>query len=333
MPLPRFEQATHFDSVVPDAHQQALSERYIAPELERITAGVAAVRAKIDARFGEKKRLERETGRGHKSSLKDLSLYPYGFCDDIRDIAFASIEASLQKHTGDKSPFASLKPFLAEGGIFRRIWGELTHGPYFQNAMQIGAYYLDCANDTVVVTKPKLEVMPLVETNFRNVDSFEHYFTVASHYYKWESYPNTLYPRLAPLFPALAVHKESGVLLLCPVALPLMLKNLNSGGKLAEQFLAASSWRDKKLPDAYRTIAERHSRDIWPAQARTQPVPQESWLSFEPSPPAAATFARFRAWLEAGHGIKQYMAVIQAVDEARKLFDQSLRRYSLAQTG
>jgi hypothetical protein len=332
MPLPHFSLASQFDSVVPDARQQALSERYIAPELDRITAGVAAIRAKIDARFEEKKRQPQATDRAHKGSLKDLSLYPYGFCDDIRDIAFASIEANLQKHSGGDSPFASLKPFLAEGGIFRRIWGELTHGPYFQNAMQIGSYYLDCANDTVVITKPKLEVMPLVDTNFRNVHSFEHYFTVASHYYKWESYPNTLYPRLAPLFPALAVHKESGVLLICPVALPLMLKNLNSGGKLAEQFLNASGWREKTLPAAYREIAERHSRDIWPAQARTQSVPQESWLSFEPEQ-SAATFTRFRAWLEAGHGNKQYMAVMQAVDEARKLFDQSLRRYSLAQTG
>lgn len=332
MPPPLFKRATQFDSVIPDAHQQALSDRHIAPELERIMAGVAAIRAGIDARFEAKKRTQRAGDRAHQGSLKDISLYPYGFCDDIRDMTFASIEAHLRKGANDKSPFKALHPFLAEGGLFRPIWGELTHGPYFQNAMQIGAYYLDSANDTVVVTKPKLEVMPLVETNFRNIDSFEHYFTVAAHYYKWESYPNTLYPRLAPLFPALAVHKESGVLLLCAVALPLMLKNLNSGGRLAEQFLRTSPWRDKPLPEPYRAIAARHSRDIWPVQAGD--IPQASWFAHDSNPAAPeAAFAQFRAWLAAGHGSARYMAVIQSVDRTRKVFDQSLRRYSHAQLG
>jgi len=53
--------------------------------------------------------------------------------------------------------------FLAVGGTMRRIWGDLR-GKYFQNAFLLGTLYVDVSNDTVVPTKPKVEILPFHES-------------------------------------------------------------------------------------------------------------------------------------------------------------------------
>ena len=54
----------------------------------------------------------------------------------------------------------AIREFIGKGGAFRSVWGVLRE-QYFQNAIQLGGLYVDVSNDTVVVTKPKVEILPI----------------------------------------------------------------------------------------------------------------------------------------------------------------------------
>lgn len=337
--LPTFPKAHAYDCVIPDERQQALSDRYLTPNMENIMTGIAKIRAKVDEHYEAKKAKDDrdDSQKNHLSGLTDVQAYPYGYCQPIRNMVWNSLHKSLKHPNAGQGHFVALRDFLAAGGLFRKIWGELTHGPYFQNAIQVGSYYLDASNDTVVVTKPKLEVMPLLETNFRNIDSFEHYFDVATSYYQWETYPNTVLPKIAAIFPAIAIHKKSGVMLVCDIPLTLMYKNMESGGQLAANFLKTSSYAGKTLPSSYADILVAHQNDVW--QQTPQPTPRKSTIGFEvdlsPYSDQAVmhSFQVLKNWLSLNRKTAVYEKALINLDLHRKQFDRSLRRYSLTRPG
>ncbi|TNE61306.1 MAG: hypothetical protein EP335_16530 [Alphaproteobacteria bacterium] len=256
----RFPAASAFDALVPDERQTALSQKWLTPDIDNIIAGIARIRAGVDRQYEERKSDAAGEAAPHLAGRTDIRRYPYGYCEPIRDTVWHSLQHSVCQPGLGQGHFVALRRFLDEGGHWRCIWGELTHGPYLQNAIQIGTWYIDASNDTVVVTKPKLDVRPLADTNFRNVESLIQYFDVTSHYYDWDIYPNRVVPALAPVFPALAIHRSSGVLLLCDIPRPLFYRNLEDRGAQADAFLKASAYAEKELPpDARQALARAAS--------------------------------------------------------------------------
>ena len=128
--------------------------------------------------------------------------YPYGRCEEITRDLFTRLFQRLAQPAGPVE--RALRAFVEEGGVLRSVWGVLR-GQYFQNALQIGALYVDVSNDTVVVTKPKVEILPIGSSGLVPVRDLDHFRQTAERYWGATLYANHLAPTLAPLLPILSV--------------------------------------------------------------------------------------------------------------------------------
>lgn len=324
--LPFFSEATANDFVAADEAMHTLTRKWITPNMGLITVGLRKIRAQVDAHFEAQKAAALKGKAAYLSEMKDVTKYPYGYCDIIRNIVWDHIHASIKGKGPYVRYFAALKPFLQKGGLFRKIWGELTYGPYFQSAMQLGAYYIDVSNDTVVITKPKLEIKLLKDTALVNVDDFEHYFRVAESYFGWDVYPNIHLPEVAALYPAVAVHRKTGALLLGGVAKPIFYKNLNSGGALAAAFLENSQFSARRLPGESADRLMAFHKNVVP-QVLANAVQDNAALSGELA--LAGDVGKLRAWLEAGHAKDQYHQTCLRLEAVANKMGAVLRPYSL----
>ena len=132
--------------------------------------------------------------------------YPLGRCCEIRDAVFEQLKVVL--NDGNNSEAATLRAYLAQGHSVNKIWGSLR-GLYFQNALQIGDFYVDCANDTVNPNKPRIEILPMAESGFKYITNFEDYAKIAESYWEVRIYKNTVCTSLAPYFPILFLDKKN----------------------------------------------------------------------------------------------------------------------------
>jgi hypothetical protein len=129
--------------------------------------------------------------------------YPLGRCREIRDAVLAAL---LERVNAPREPMdAALSVFLRSGGIGKKTWGVLRDS-YFQNALQFGGWYVDVANDTVVASKPPVEVLPAGEAGMVAVRDYRHFADIARRYWGAEVYRNTVFPRLAAYFPLIVVY-------------------------------------------------------------------------------------------------------------------------------
>ncbi|MBP7334810.1 hypothetical protein [Niveispirillum sp.] len=135
-------------------------------------------------------------------TVRDLP-YPLGRC---REIALAVRGELVRRIRAPRSRVEqALNSFIRQGGMFRPIWGALR-GRYFQNAFQIGGLYVDVSNDTVTVTKPKVEILPMEESGMEAVRDIAHFCAVARLYWEVETYPNLMAPSLAPIISVVGLH-------------------------------------------------------------------------------------------------------------------------------
>jgi hypothetical protein len=132
-------------------------------------------------------------------------IYPLGRCKEIRDAVFAELQTQLQQPKGEG--IALIRDALDKGAVLKKIWGDLR-GVYFQNAMTLGEWYLDVSNDTVNPNKPRVEVLPLAESGFSHISSFEQFVKVAQMYWGVEVYRNDVCPALAPFMPMVYVRDD-----------------------------------------------------------------------------------------------------------------------------
>jgi len=151
--------------------QAALTARYLLPVSPELEACLRAVRRQLDP---ELERLQ---------PVKLGKPYPLGQCLEIA----LAVEKRLRTVAETELPAAAVpglrafKAFLRAGGAFRQVWGDLR-GQYFQNAFQLGSLYVDVSNDTVVPTKPKVEVLPFEAANFVPIRSFTQFRQIATSY-------------------------------------------------------------------------------------------------------------------------------------------------------
>ena len=200
-----------------DELQLALSEQYITPNVALFEKEFYALRQVLDelwlqgssALLDEKRRVFLlQKISIEKKNLKVLNpSYPIGRCYNITQIVFAFL-LEFELNNND-SMFAPLKKFIEQKGVFKIIWGEVRH-EVFQTSMQIGNWYFDVANDTVISTKPKVLKFTFnsAQNEFHEVNTIEQYVAVKRGYHQCEIYLNTVFPALAPLFPLLTKNND-----------------------------------------------------------------------------------------------------------------------------
>ena len=131
--------------------------------------------------------------------------YPYGRCEEITRSLFSQLAACVKSPTHPIE--IALRSFIGRGGIVRTVWGALR-GQYFQNALQFGSLYIDVANDTVVVTKPKVEMLPMAESGLVSLHDLNHFIEIATIYWSATLWANVLVPSLAPLLPMISASPD-----------------------------------------------------------------------------------------------------------------------------
>lgn len=182
------------------AAERALTERHLLPGLPELEAFFLAVRRQLDP---ELERLQ---------PVKLGKPYPLGQCLEIA----LAVEKRLRTVEETELPaeavqgLRAFRAFLRAGGSFRQVWGDLR-GQYFQNAFQLGSLYVDVSNDTVVLTKPKVEVLPFAVANFVPIRSFIQFRQIATSYWQDQIYPNHVLPELAPHCPLIHVNKSGRI--------------------------------------------------------------------------------------------------------------------------
>lgn len=207
--------------------QQALTDRFLAPALPALEALLLQLRAELDPVL----RLSRPTMGGRA--------FPVGQC--------RGITKSVQRRLENLDPgafagaaadgCAAVRDFLANGGVLRDAWGDLR-GRHFQNAFIMGALYVDVSNDTVVVTKPKVEILPFAEAGFTPIADYGHYARIAGRYWGHRILPNHLLPTLAPYLPLIQVSATGRLSLGSSMSYMLGL-TLSGGFAPSERALAA----------------------------------------------------------------------------------------------
>ncbi len=170
-----------------DERQADLTRRILAGAVPAIERCLYALRAATDADLAPR-----------LPPAAAGQAYPYGRCQEITADVMARLRNRLRAPASDGE--RALRDFVLQGGVVRPVWGVLR-GQYFQNAIQAGGLYMDVSNDTVVVTKPKVEILPIAESGLENVRDLAHFRTTAERYWKASVYANTLVPSLAPLLP------------------------------------------------------------------------------------------------------------------------------------
>lgn len=176
--------------IPPDARQAALTLQHFGGETSGLEGWFLAERACIDATLGPT-----------SPPARPGKPYPYGRCEEITAAMVDRLRRSLAlpNHPLEQA----LHDFVAQGGIIRSIWGVLRQR-YFQNALQIGTLYVDVSNDTVVLTKPKVEILPVAESGMENVRDLRHFAETAEAYWQSRLYANLAVPSLAPVLPIIA---------------------------------------------------------------------------------------------------------------------------------
>jgi hypothetical protein len=186
--------------VVDAVRQAALTDRFLTPALGALTDFFRELRAELDAVL----RAEAPTFAAKP--------YPLGQCLRITEAVRTGLETVRADGLSASAAegHAALRRFLEKGGAMQRAWGDLR-GQYFQNALVVGALYVDVSNDTVVADKPPVEILPFAEAGFRPIGDYLHFTKIAERYWGYRFAPNHLVPELAPYLPLIQISPAGRV--------------------------------------------------------------------------------------------------------------------------
>lgn len=268
--------------------QQALTARFLIPAQDAIHDYLMAMRNDLDP--GLSARYPTILGKP----------YPLGRCLEITQAVQKELMLRLQKPTTRAE--RAIHAFMSAGGVVRPIWGVLRQ-QFFQNATQFGSLYIDVSNDTVTITKPKVEILPLAECGMESIRDLEHFSVTAGRYWGASIVANHLVPELAPALPMLAV-------------LPGQRPQLQSatdymiGLMMRDNFSMAEAWVRDMPPPSPETIA-----------ACQQTMPEPFKLSMDVDRRAAAIAACQLARRQGAGGstqwrnetIMKYLAVSRSI--------------------
>jgi hypothetical protein len=233
--------------------QADLTVSWLAPLGDDLEAYCRALRAEADAALAP--RLPRAAGRP----------YPYGRCEEITQHVYGRLQERLRQP--DHPVELALQAFVAQGGLLQSVWGVLR-GQYFQNALQMGTLYVDVSNDTVVVSKPPVEILPMEESGLEPVRDLAHFRQTAERYWSATLYANHLAPSLAPLLPIISVSPgrlAPGLQSACDYMIELMRR---------DGFRQAEAWLRDGPPPPQELRLARLPADLqpWTADPRREAV-------------------------------------------------------------
>ncbi len=129
-----------------------------------------------------------------------FSSYPKGCCSGITSAVFDVLRTGQPQ----SAALHQLREFTNADGVFQVIWGVIRDR-YFQTAFQIGTFYVDVANDTVDLAKPRTEHAPMESSGFKNVASLGEYARIKAGYHCQDVFLNDFLPRVLPYHPLIAV--------------------------------------------------------------------------------------------------------------------------------
>lgn len=227
--------------------QLALTKRFLIPSLKKIYDYLYALRDEMDPAL-----YARYTMAYGKE-------YPLGCCLEITDTVRQELVRRLQKPQLPAE--RALHAFFKAGGIMRPIWGALR-GQFFQNATQIGTLYVDVSNDTVTVTKPKVEILPIDQSGLEAIRDLHHYRDVARLYWNCEIMANHAVPALAPLMPMMGVRPGEAAQLMPPL-------DYMTALVMRDRFQMSEAWL-RDVPSPAPEVLEPFLR-VLPAHLRPAP--------------------------------------------------------------
>lgn len=240
----------HRRPVAPDEPMRVLTERRLGPH----RAGLE--RLMLDLRHS----VDRDLEDGRLTFPRRRYPYPKGFCREITDAVFDRLGKRIA--APDTPVTEALAAFVREGGVLSPVWGALG-GCYFQNALQVGALYVDAANDTVDVTEPKVEILELALSGLEPIADVGHFARIAQVYWGGSLWANTLFPRLAPVLPIIHFGPD-GRAALHPDGIGVFAENLSGGCRSALTFLEQERDSGRILPaDAAAILAPWRSCGAW----------------------------------------------------------------------
>ncbi len=239
--------AAHAPDLRARPDQEAPTRRRLLPQIDAILDRLRAHRAAVDEAFAKKR-----AALGARAAAADygvagealLAKYPIGFCNAIRDQVFERLLADREFHA-----------LIGPDVVLKKIF-VLLKGRYFQNALQLGNLYVDVANDTVFVEKPKLEWARIEEVDYQNADDWPAVAEVGRRYYQVELYPNFLFPLAFPAVPWFAI-RASGRIDFFQAQNFVFLKDLGDGLRRARALLDDPAFATRALPEPYRALLER----------------------------------------------------------------------------
>lgn len=244
--------------------QAEVTRTRLLPAIDAILALLARHRAEVD-RAMEARRAQLPPGTRPAIGEPSLATYPVGFCRQIRDQVWDRVLAD-----------PAFQALIGRDVILKKVF-ILLKGQYFQNAVQLGNLYLDVANDTVWIDKPKLEWHRIADVDYENVDNWPSFAAVARRYLHVELYPNLLFPFAFPAAPFFAI-RPGGRLDLFFAQDIIFLKDVGQGMRRALQLLADDALMARRLPAAYEALVREacspNLHDVFP-------------LEFAPAAPAA----------------------------------------------
>lgn len=245
MSIEALVQRAHSLDLRSTAEQRKLTARYLRPRLEAVVTRLGELRASADVGFAG--RISAARAMDQSEALygdRDWRKYPIGFCRQIRDAVLDAMR---------KDPL--FQDLQARGLILKPVFIFLKES-YFQNAIQLGDYYLDVANDTVVPEKPKLDWSPIARTPFENLESWSRFAEVARRYLRIEIYPNYIFPLAFAGCPFVAI-RPNGRLELLLAQHQIALKDLADGMRRTRTLLDDTSLMERRLPPEYLALLER----------------------------------------------------------------------------
>ncbi|WP_339778516.1 hypothetical protein [uncultured Thalassospira sp.] len=237
--------ATRADEETPaeiNFRQNKLSKTYLAPHIEGLRADLQQLRTAFDNSYKNSAEVRNNPRR----------TYPKGYCLEItkgvRDLL------QNQIHNPTTPAMKALRDFCANGGIAKRVWGNLRNN-YFQNAFQIGNLYVDVANDTVNPSKPQIEILPWAKSGFYGIRDYNMYGKLAEKYWGGQVYANRYLPELAVMFPILFVNRY-GELEMHANYQTILYRNMEQNFKLSEMYLFNRKNNLAPLPEQYHAFLQ-----------------------------------------------------------------------------
>ncbi|MCA9486106.1 MAG: hypothetical protein H6500_01305 [Candidatus Woesearchaeota archaeon] len=204
------------------------------------------LRTKIDPEFRKKKKAFREQiGRFEEYTFGISPIdYPVGFCGQITLRGFALFEKSQL-----------FIEFKEKGIILKKVFGKIND-KYFENAIQIGNYYLCIANNALNPKLPPVTIKKIEESGFKNIEKIKDTLPIMKAYWNVEIITNPI-AELSFRHPFLMVRNNWCKL--CPNFERLFLNDCLSDFQDSENFLFQKDFFRQLNPQEKNTLkAEVH---------------------------------------------------------------------------